>query len=251
MSASDNPLTPSPTDLPGQRVIKRLSGAFAWVFPILMVAIVAQVFLRKAGMNQAWLDDLQWWLYGSAMMVGFAFAIATESHVRVDILHAGYSPAKKARIEVFALGWLLLPFLAVMTDLTLHYALASIAAKEGSDSPNGLHHLYILKTAVPILFMAAIAAAWSGVRNHLKTLGFKGLSACLIGALPFVWFVCERVAVYGMWWGVRVSNAEIKPRSILKEPIFDLSAWYGLALFVILLVLTLIWDRQPRAHKDT
>ncbi|MBA5764811.1 TRAP transporter permease DctQ, partial [Vibrio sp. 404] len=59
----------------GDRVIVQISNVMAWLFPILMVAIVAQVFLRGSGMNQAWLDDLQWWLYGSAVLVGIGYAV--------------------------------------------------------------------------------------------------------------------------------------------------------------------------------
>ena len=68
-----------------------ISTLFAWLFPFLMVAICAQVVLRGAGMNQAWLDDFQWWLYGSAVLVGIAYAVTTNSHVRVDILYDGFS----------------------------------------------------------------------------------------------------------------------------------------------------------------
>ena len=96
------------------RLMINVGNVVAWAFPLLMLAIVAQVFLRGAGHNQAWLDDLQWWIYGFAMLTGFGYAITTNSHVRVDILHQHFSPEKKARIEVAALGWLLAPFIALM-----------------------------------------------------------------------------------------------------------------------------------------
>ena len=69
------------------RFVVGLSNIFAWLFPILMIAICAQVVLRQAGHNQAWLDDLQWWLYGAAVLVGVAYAVTTNSHVRVDIFY--------------------------------------------------------------------------------------------------------------------------------------------------------------------
>ena len=54
----------------GDRFVIRVSNLAAWLFPILMVAICAQVVLRQMGHNQAWLDDLQWWLYGAAVLMG-------------------------------------------------------------------------------------------------------------------------------------------------------------------------------------
>ena len=101
----------------GDRLMVNLGNIAAWLFPILMSAIVVQVFMRKAGFNQAWLDDAQWWMYGAALLTGFGYAITTDSHVRVDIFHEKFTPAKKARIEVFGLGWLLLPFLALHWQL--------------------------------------------------------------------------------------------------------------------------------------
>ena len=72
------------------RFVIAVSNVMSWIFPILMFAIVAQVVMRKMGHNQAWLDDGQWWLYGIAMMAGFAYAITTDSHVRVDIFYQNF-----------------------------------------------------------------------------------------------------------------------------------------------------------------
>jgi len=64
-----------------------LGNCVAWIFPIIMLAIVAQVVLRKAGHNQAWLDDAQWWMYGFTVLTAFGYAITTESHVPAVYRH--------------------------------------------------------------------------------------------------------------------------------------------------------------------
>ena len=84
---------------PADRVVVWFSNFFAWLFPILMIAICAQVVLRQMGNNQAWLDDLQWWLYGAAVLIGIAYAVTTNSHVRVDIFYDNYDARKKARTD--------------------------------------------------------------------------------------------------------------------------------------------------------
>ena len=145
----------------GDRLMIGLGNIVSWIFPLLMIAIVTQVLIRKAGHNQAWLDDAQWWLYGFTMLTGFGYAITTDSHVRVDIFHQNYSDKKKARLEVFALGWLLLPFIGLMIDVLTQYSWSSAVAREGSDSPNGLHKLYLLKLTLPVLFIMAAIAAWA------------------------------------------------------------------------------------------
>ena len=44
------------------RLMINVGNVVAWGFPLLIVAIVSQVFLRGMGNNQAWLDDAQWWI---------------------------------------------------------------------------------------------------------------------------------------------------------------------------------------------
>lgn len=228
----------------GDRLTINLGNAAAWLFPLLMLAIVAQVIMRKAGFNQAWLDDGQWWLYGTALMFGFSYAITTESHVRVDILHANFSEKKKARIELFALGWCLLPFLILMFDNLNHYGYASFNAREGSDSPNGLHGLFLLKMLLPLLFMLAIIATFAALHRHLQTLTRPALWSILLAALPGVWFAAERFAHYLLWWVVRLTQPELNVRKIGREPLLETAIWYGLAIIVILGVISFVRSRN-------
>lgn len=231
---------------PIDRLMITVGNVVSWAFPILMMCIVAQVLLRWAGHNQAWLDDLQWWIYGFAMLTAFGYAITTSSHVRVDILHQNYSEAKKARIEVFALGWLLLPFIGLMTDVLIHYAWQSITSGEGSSSPNGLHRLYILKTTLPILFFLSGLAAWASFKRNLEVFTTATLANQLLWAFPAAVFIGWRLVHYALYWIIALTNSEIKPRRITKEPIFEQAL---LISFVIVVVVILISFMRNRAAK--
>jgi len=209
-----------------------------------MIAIVTQVFMRKAGHNMAWLDDAQWWLYGTALLAGFGYAITTDSHVRVDIFHEHFPVKKKARIEIFSLGWLLLPFLLLMTDVLIHYAYASFTAREGSDSPNGLHMLYMLKALMPILFVAAIIAAFASLKRNVMALTQPKVWHLIIATFPAAWFLAERFTHYALWWVVRLTNPEIIPRKISREPLLDHTIWYGLAIIIALAVVSYVMTRR-------
>lgn len=229
------------------RLMLNVGNTVAWILPTLMLAIVAQVFMRKAGFNQAWLDDGQWWMYGFAMLTAFGYAITTESHVRVDILHQNFSPTKKAKIEIFALGWLLLPFIAIMTDILIQYSLASFVAKEGSDSPNGLHRLYLLKMTLPVLFGLAGLAAWAAMKRNFEKISTPHFWKLMLCALPFCIFVFERLVHNVLYWYIRLTNPDIKPRRISKEPLMENSLWIGL----VLLAAVLIWAYIKRGQSNT
>ena len=177
----------------GDRFIVVISNVFAWLFPFLMIAICSQVVLRYIGMNQAWLDDFQWWLYGAAVLIGIGYAVTTNSHVRVDILYDRFPIEKKTRIEIFALAWLFLPFIILCWDVTLSYAISSVTAWEGSDSPNGLHNLWILKVFMNLSFIFIGIATWAAYVRNLSLMTRPVLWKQLLFAFPSTMFLINLV----------------------------------------------------------
>ncbi|SDE04465.1 TRAP transporter small permease subunit [Ruegeria marina] len=228
----------------GDRFVVNLSNVVAWLFPILMIAICAQVVLRQAGNNQAWLDDFQWWLYGAAVLVGVAYAVTTNSHVRVDIFYDNFDPRRKARIDVFALAWCFLPFVILSWDVTLGYAISSVVADEGSDSPNGLHNLWILKVVLNLSFVLIAMATWSMYKRRLKVLTAPTLGRKLLYALPSTMFAINLAAYYAIYvyhW-LTLPEGE-NPRAIARKPIFDefeAGPWDIKYTIVITVVLTIV-----------
>ena len=199
-----------------------LSNVAAWIFPILMFAIVAQVFLRGSGMNQAWLDDFQWWLYGAAVLIGIGYAVTTNSHVRVDIFFDNFDKAKQTKIEIFGVAWLFLPFIIMSWDLTIPYAISSVVADEGSDSPNGLHNLWLLKVFMNLSFIFIAVACWGAYKRFLSRLTKPVLWKQMVYAFPSTMFAINLVVFYVIWWFLRLtSGSDVTNREIGRHWIFD------------------------------
>ena len=209
------------------RFIVNVSNIVAWFFPVLMMVICTQVVLRTLGRseigpgNQAWMDDLQWWMYGFACLIGIAYAITTNSHVRVDIFYDNFSKAKQSRIDKFALGWLLIPFLILCWDVTFHYAVTSVEAREGSSSPNGLHGLYFLKVAMNVTFLLMALAAIAALVRNLAHSGEVTFARFIGWAFPSVMFLANLALYYMAYWYVALTAPpELNPRRYTREPIF-------------------------------
>ena len=241
------------------RSVVFLSNIAAWTFPILMLAIVAQVFLRGSGMNQAWLDDFQWWLYGGAVLVGIGYAATTNSHVRVDIFFDNFSKEKQTRIEIFGVAWLMLPFIILCWDLTIHYAVSSVIADEGSDSPNGLHNLWILKVFMNMAFILIGFACWGAYTRFLTRLTNPVLWKKLLFAFPSTMFLINLVVFYAIWWFLRLTTpSDITNREIGRHWIFgeiefgaqEIKYTIIITTIVTILVIGIAWlmDRGDKAE---
>ncbi|MFO6463930.1 TRAP transporter small permease subunit [Jannaschia sp. KMU-145] len=205
----------------GDRFIISISNVVAWLFPILMIAICAQVVLRGAGMNQAWLDDAQWWIYGAAVLIGIGYAVTTNSHVRVDIFYDGYDAPKQRKIDIFGLAWLFLPFIILCWDTTLDYAISSVKAGEGSDSPNGLHRLYLLKVFMNLSFLFIAAATWFAYVRNLRKLVRPLWWRKLFWAFPAVAFVVNLVIYYTALGLVLATTEATTAREATRHWFFD------------------------------
>jgi TRAP-type mannitol/chloroaromatic compound transport system permease small subunit len=243
----------------GDRAVVNISNVAAWIFPVLMLAICTQVVIRQLGHNQAWLDDLQWWLYGTAGLVGVAYAVTTNSHVRVDIFYALFSKERKARIEVYGLVWCFMPFIILCWDVTLGYAITSVMTDEGSSSPNGLHNLWILKVIVNLSFLLTFFALCSMYVRQMRVLGEDRLGRLLLWAFPSVMYVVNLVIYYVLYVFHYVTLPEDQnPRTILRKPVFDeikvMGIWdirytiiMTLVATALLIGLALLRDRRGNA----
>ena len=134
-----------------------------------------------------------------------------------------------------------------MADVLIHYGWTSFLVREGSDSPNGLHHLYLLKLSMPVIFILGMLASFSMVSRHLSYLTSVSLHTMLIATFPAAWFLAERFFHYSTWWAVRLTNSELRERDVSRHPLLEYSIWLGLAAVLIAIVVSFILNRQ-RTH---
>ncbi len=241
----------------GDRIVVAISNVFAWLFPILMIVICAQVVLRGIGHNQAWMDDLQWWLYGMSALIGIAYAVTTNSHVRVDIFYDSFSQRKKLTYNIIGLVWLFLPFIMISWDVTLSYGLSSYFTDEGSSSPNGLHNLWILKLFMNVAFLFVAFATWAAYVRSLSLMTKPLLWKQLLFALPSVILACNYLIYYVMAGIVIVTNPEVDSlRKAVRTPAFgeiEVGPWEILYTVIgaFVMAATLIIIARIFARKES
>lgn len=157
------------------KMVKGVGHVVMWANVLLIGAIVAQVLFRYL-LNQNFpkLDEVQWHFYGLVTMVGISYALVTDSHVRVDILHLQLSRRAQRIIEVLGILTLVAPFLYLMVDQGWDYFYESWRVSERSSSPTGLPGRWAFKAIIPISFVLLSFAALARLIHDVHALFVAG-----------------------------------------------------------------------------
>ena len=142
----------------------RLGAAASWLWLVLLVLIGLSVVLRYVfGQGRIELEELQWHVYALGFLLAIPVAVATDDHVRVDVLHERMPLRWRAWVELYGIALLLLPFVALVLFYALPFVGRSFAVGEVSQAPGGLPLRWLLKAALPagfaLLAVAALARA--------------------------------------------------------------------------------------------
>lgn len=99
--------------------------------------------------------ELQWYLFSLVFLLGAAYTLKHNAHVRVDVLYTRLSARGKAWINVLGTILFLIPFCILMLWASWPVVEDSWARLEGSSDPGGLPR-YPLLTAIPLTFILLI-----------------------------------------------------------------------------------------------
>ena len=96
------------------------------------------------------MQELEWHLFAVVFLIGAAYTLKQEGHVRVDILFIHFSKKTKAWIDLFGTIVFLIPFCLIIIYSTQKFISNSWAVREISPDPGGLPARYILKSMIPL-----------------------------------------------------------------------------------------------------
>jgi len=147
---------PPPAELPETRASRhidaflvRLEDGVGWIWLVLLAVITVNVVARYAfGEGRIEFEELQWHLYAVGFLVGIASGVASDVHVRVDVLRERFRPRTRAWIELYGLLLLLLPFVALVLVYSVPFAALAFESGEVSVSAGGLPYRWVIKGAL-------------------------------------------------------------------------------------------------------
>jgi TRAP-type mannitol/chloroaromatic compound transport system permease small subunit len=150
--------------------VSRFFGAVGAVLVIVLVTLMLYDVVMRYVFNAPtiWGNDVNTWLMGASFVLSIAYAMSTDSHVRVDLLYTDHNRSRMRLVDLIGLTLIVLPTLAWVTwGLAGHFLEAyRIGERTGSGGWNPIvwpfkliifvgFALFTLQTVAEILKRAA------------------------------------------------------------------------------------------------
>jgi TRAP-type mannitol/chloroaromatic compound transport system permease small subunit len=134
---------------------ERLGRLVSWLSLSMVLVTFTVVLLRYAfDLGWIWLQESVTFMHAALFLVGAAYTLKHQGHVRVDIFYHRFSPRLQNWVDLFGTLFLLLPVCLFIFFVSWEYVAQSWALREGSREAGGLNGVYLLKTL--ILLMAGM-----------------------------------------------------------------------------------------------
>ena len=143
-------------------LILTLGRAVSWVWLLLLIVIVGNVFIRYVfDQGRIEFEEIQWHIYSAGFLLGLSYAFQADAHIRVDVVSERLPVRWRAWLELYGIVLALLPFLFLMVWFSLPFVQQSWALSEISQAPGGLPYRWLIKAALPLGFVLLTLAALS------------------------------------------------------------------------------------------
>lgn len=141
----------------------------------LLLLTIANVFIDvvlRYGFNNSsiGLQEMEWHLFSSLFLLGIAYTLQTDTHVRVDIFYAKFAPKKQATINLIGFVIFILPISLLITYYGIDFAYSAYEINEKSGDPGGLTHRFIIKGVIPLSFILVIISGGLFAKDNYKIL---------------------------------------------------------------------------------
>ena len=136
---------------------------------MVLVTFVVVVMRYVFDSGLIWLQESVVWMHAFVFMVGAAYTLAHEEHVRVDIFYRGMNPRRRAWVDAVGVAVFLLPVCGFLAFKAWDFVAVSWSLKEASRESGGLPYplLPLLKV---VLIVMPLALALQGVSLLLRSL---------------------------------------------------------------------------------
>lgn len=158
------------------RISNTTGKATSWLtlaMVILTSIIVVMRYVFDAGL--IWMQESVTWMHAAVFMIGAAYTLLHEEHVRVDIFYREMSARSRAIVDLIGVVLFLLPLCGFLAFMAYDFAAAAWSIHETSREPGGLPYpmIPLLKSIVIVMPVAVTLQGMSMLIRSVKTIRRK------------------------------------------------------------------------------
>ena len=134
----------------------------AWLTLVMVVVTFTIVVLRYLfDVGWIWLQESVTWMHAAVFMLGAAYTLARDEHVRVDVFYRQAGERRQALTDLVGTLIFLLPVAVFLLWGSLDYVLASWQIQEGSREAGGLPFpaVPLVKSLIPVTALSLLLQA--------------------------------------------------------------------------------------------
>ncbi len=136
--------------------------AFAWAVMVMTLGVGYEVVVRRIlDAPTDWALDVTWIMYGTLFMMGGAYTLSLDGHVRGDFLYRLWKPRVQAMMELVLYILFFFPGITALIFTGWKYASRSVGYREVSiNSPAGIpifQFKLVMVAAGTVLFIQGVA----------------------------------------------------------------------------------------------
>ena len=154
--------------------ISILSGRIAsWLTLFMLIVTFVVVVMRYVfDAGAIWLQESVVWMHAVVFMVGAAYTLQQDEHVRVDIFYRSMTERRRAWVDLFGTLFFLLPVCAFLGYKAWDFVAVSWQLGEASREPGGMPYPFVplLKSVLLLMPLLLALQGISMLARALRTL---------------------------------------------------------------------------------
>jgi len=151
------------------RVSEATGRAAAWLtLAMVIVSFVIVIIRYVLDSGFIWLQESLTWMHAAVFMLGAAYTLQQDAHVRVDIFYREMSAKRRALVNLFGVLFFVFPLCAFFLIEGFDYVRASWEIKEVSRNSGGLPYPFVPLLKSSLLLMP-IAVGLQGLSMMLRS----------------------------------------------------------------------------------
>ena len=133
-------------------------GTITAIAMVLMIVnvfydVIMRYFFRSGSIG---MQEMEWHLFSVIILLGVAYTLKEDGHVRVDLIYDTLSYRKKAMINMMGAVVFILPIAILVGLSSIDNMMEAYNSMEISGDPGGLHYRWIVKGLIPLSFLLLI-----------------------------------------------------------------------------------------------